>query len=120
MDSEARAREIAEYRTRRNRDREAAHGARGSVEQMLSAIAAGEAEELPVVIKTDVHGSLGYKSCVGKLATEQVKVRILSSSVGALSESDISLAAASNAIVVGFNVWQSRRQEISPSGMVWR
>jgi translation initiation factor IF-2 len=90
VETEARAREIAEYRTRRNKDHDAARGARGSVEQMLSAIAAGEAEELPVALE--------------KLGTEQVKVRMLSSGVGALSESDISLAAASNAIVIGFNV----------------
>ena len=105
VDSEARAREIAEYRTRRNKDRDAARGARGSVEQMLSAIAAGEAEELPVVIKTDVHGSFeAIRVALEKLGTDQVKVRILSGGVGALSESDISLAAASNAIVIGFNV----------------
>ncbi|MBP08419.1 MAG: translation initiation factor IF-2 [Marinovum sp.] len=105
VESEARAREIAEYRTRRNRAHEAARGARGSVEQMLSAIAAGEAEELPVVIKTDVHGSLeAIRVALEKLGTEQVRVRLLSAGVGALSESDISLAAASNAIVVGFNV----------------
>ena len=62
------------------REKEAAVGARGSVEQMLSAIAAGEAEELPVVIKTDVHGSLeAIRVAIDKLATEQVKVRILSS-----------------------------------------
>ena len=72
---------------------------------MLSAIAAGEAEELPVVIKTDVHGSLeAIRVALEKLGTEQVKVRLLSAGVGALSESDISLASASNAIVVGFNV----------------
>ena len=105
VESEARAREIAEYRTRVNRDREVARGARGSVEQMLSAIAAGEAAELPVVIKTDVHGSLeAIRVALEKLGTEQVQVKILSSGVGALSESDISLAAASNAIVIGFNV----------------
>ena len=105
VESEARAREIAEYRTRRNRDRDAAQGARGSVEQMLSAIAAGEAEELPVVIKTDVHGSLeAIRVALEKLGTDQVKVRMLSAGVGALSESDISLASASNAIVIGFNV----------------
>ena len=105
VESEARAREIAEYRTRVNRDREAARGARGSVEQMLSAIAAGEAAELPVVIKTDVHGSLeAIRVALEKLGTDQVQVRILSSGVGALSESDISLATASNAIVIGFNV----------------
>ena len=105
VETEARAREIAEYRTRRKKDRDTAQGARGSVEQMLSAIAAGEAEELPVVIKTDVHGSLeAIRVALEKLGTEQVKVRLLSTGVGALSRSDISLAAASNAIVVGFNV----------------
>ena len=103
--TEPRAREIADYRGRKARDKEAAIKARGSVEQMLSAIAAGEAEELPVVIKTDVHGSLeAIKVALDKLATDQVKVRILMGGVGALSESDISLAAASQAIVVGFNV----------------
>jgi translation initiation factor IF-2 len=105
VESEARAREIAEYRTRQMKDREAARGARGSVEQMLSAIAAGEAEELPVVIKTDVHGSLeAIRVALEKLGTDQVKVRILSAGVGAISESDISLSAASNAIVIAFNV----------------
>ena len=105
VETEARAREIAEYRTRQIKEREAARGARGSVEQMLSAIAAGEAEELPVVIKTDVHGSLeALRVALEKLGTDQVKVRILSSGVGAISESDISLSSASNAIVIGFNV----------------
>ena len=105
VESEARAREIAEYRTRQIRDREAARGARGSVEQMLSAIAAGEAEELPIVIKTDVHGSLeAIRVALEKLGTDQVKVRILSAGVGAISESDISLAVASNALAIGFNV----------------
>ena len=105
VETEARAREIAEYRTRQIKEREAARGARGSVEQMLSAIAAGEAEELPVVIKTDVHGSLeAIRVALEKLGTDQVKVRMLSSGVGAISESDISLSSASNAIVIGFNV----------------
>ena len=105
VDTDARAREIAEYRTRIKRDREVARGARGSVEQMLSAIAAGEAEELPIVIKTDVHGSLeAIRAALEKLGTDQVRIRILSAGVGGLSESDISLATASNAIVIGFNV----------------
>lgn len=105
VESESRAREIAEYRKRRMRDKEAAVSARGSVEQMLTAIAAGEAEELPIVIKTDVHGSLeAIRNALEKLGTAQVKARILTGGVGALSESDISLAAASNAMVIGFNV----------------
>ena len=83
VESESRAREIAEYRKRRIRDKEAAVTARGSVEQMLTAIAAGEAEELPVVIKTDVHGSLeAIRAAFEKLATEQVRVRILTGGVG--------------------------------------
>ncbi len=105
VESESRAREIAEYRARRIKDKQAAVSARGSVEQMLTAIAAGEAEELPIVIKTDVHGSLeAIRNALDKLGTEQVKARILTGGVGALSESDISLAAASHAMVIGFNV----------------
>jgi len=105
VDTEGRAREIAEYRARRIREKEAKIAARGSVEQMLSAIAAGEAEELPIVIKTDVHGSLeAIRVALEKLGTDQVKVRILTAGVGAISESDISLAAASSAMVIGFNV----------------
>ena len=105
VETEARAREIAEYRSRRIKDKQAAVSARGSVEQMLTAIASGEAEELPIIIKTDVHGSLeAIRNALDKLGTEQVKARILIGGVGALSESDISLAAASNAMAIGFNV----------------
>ena len=105
VESDARAREVSEYRQRVIREKEATSGARGSVEQMLSAIAAGEAEELPVVLKTDVHGSLeAIRVAIEKLATDQVKVRLLSSGVGAISESDINLAAASQGMIIAFNV----------------
>jgi translation initiation factor IF-2 len=105
VENEARAREVSEYRTRMLRDKESSAGARGTVEQMLSAIASGEAMELPLVIKTDVHGSLeAIKAALDKLGTDQVKARILSSGVGAISESDIGLAAASQGIVLAFNV----------------
>ena len=105
VENEARAREVSEYRTRVLRQNEATAGARGTVEQMLSAIASGEAMELPLVIKTDVHGSLeAIKAALNKISTDQVQARILSSGVGAISESDISLAAASNGIVLAFNV----------------
>jgi translation initiation factor IF-2 len=105
VDSESRAREVSEYRQRVVRTKEASAGARGSVEQMLSAIAAGEAEELPVILKTDVHGSLeAIRSAVEKLGTDQVRVRVLSSAVGAINESDISLAAASSGMIIAFNV----------------
>ena len=105
VESEARAREVAEYRQGVIRTKEASAGARGSVEQMLSAIAAGEAEELPVVLKTDVHGSLeAIRSAMEKLATDQVRVRLLTAAVGAINESDISLAAASSGMIIAFNV----------------
>ena len=105
VETEARAREVAEYRQRQLRDKEATISGRGSVEQMLSAIAAGEAAELPVVIKTDVHGSLeAIRTAVEKLSTDQVKARILTAAVGAISESDVGLAAASSALIIAFNV----------------
>ena len=105
VESEARAREVSEYRQRMQRRKAISREDRGSVEQMLSAIAENPAEELPLVIKTDVHGSLeAIRTAIEKLATDQVKVRVLSSGVGAVSESDISLAAASMGMVIGFNV----------------
>ncbi|MDC0456541.1 translation initiation factor IF-2 [Alphaproteobacteria bacterium] len=105
VETEARAREIAEYRSRKSKEKEATLTARGSVEQMLANIQAGESSELPVIIKTDVHGSLeAIKVALDKLGNSLVKVRVLSGAVGAISESDISLAAASFALVFAFNV----------------
>ena len=105
VEHEARAREIVEYRQREIRRKQATAGARGTVEQMLSAIAAGQAEELPVLIKTDVHGSLeAIRTSLERISNPTVTVRILLGAVGGISESDITLAAASNAIVIGFIV----------------
>ena len=105
VEHEARAREIVDYRQREIRRKQATAGARGTVEQMLSAIAAGQAEELPVLIKTDVHGSLeAIRTSLERISNPTVTVRILLGAVGGISESDITLAAASNAIVIGFNV----------------
>ena len=105
VESESRAREIAEYRSRKSKQKEARLSARGSVEQMLANIQAGEQSELPVIIKTDVHGSLeAIKVALDKLGNSSVKVKILSGGVGAISESDITLASASSALVLAFNV----------------
>ena len=105
VESESRAREIAEYRSRKSKQKEATLSARGSVEQMLANIQAGESTELPVIIKTDVHGSLeAIKVALDKLGNSLVKIRILSGAVGAISESDITLASASSALVFAFNV----------------
>ena len=105
VDSESKAREVAEYRSRKLREKEAALSSRGTVEQMLANIQSGEITELPVVIKTDVHGSLeAIKVALDKLGDEKIKVKILSGSVGPINESDISLAVTSSALVFGFNV----------------
>jgi len=102
---ESQARDIAAFRQRRRRDQQAAQGARGTLEQMFSQIAAGAAKELAVVVKSDVQGSL--EAIVGsleKLSTDEVKLRVLHSAVGGISESDVILAKASNAVIIGFNV----------------
>ncbi len=105
VDTEAKAREVAEFRQRRDRERQAAASARGSLEQMFERIQEGEAEGMPVVVKADVHGSLeAILGALDKLAGDEVKVRILHSGVGGVNESDVTLARASGALVIGFNV----------------
>ena len=105
VENEARAREVVEYRQREIRNKQASAGARGTVEQMLTAIAAGHADELPILIKTDVHGSLeAIRTSLERISNDTVAVRVLHGAVGGISESDITLASASNAIVIGFNV----------------
>ena len=104
-ENESRARDIADFRQRRRRNAIAASGARGTLEQMFSQIAAGVANELPVVVKSDVQGSL--EAIVGsleKLSTDEVSVRVLHSAVGGINESDVILAKASDAVIIGFNV----------------
>jgi len=104
-ENESRARDIADFRQRRRRDATAAAGGRGTLEQMFSQIAAGVAKELPVVVKSDVQGSL--EAIVGsleKLSTSEVSIRVLHSAVGGINESDVILAKASQAVIVGFNV----------------
>src|SRR6185436_6785014 len=78
---------------------------RGTLEQQFSRIAAGESKELSVVIKTDVQGSLeAIVSSLQKMRTEEVGARILHSAVGGINESDVTLARASGAMIIGFNV----------------
>lgn len=107
VENEARAREVAEFRQRRLREKAAASSGagRGTLEQMLARISAGEQKEVAVVIKADVQGSSeAIQSSVLKLGNDEVKVRVLHAAVGQITESDIVLAKASNAVVVGFNV----------------
>ncbi|WP_420345982.1 translation initiation factor IF-2 [Pelagibius sp.] len=105
MENEGRAREIAEYRQRTRRESEITASGRGTLEQMMSRIKEGEASELPVVVKSDVHGSMeAIVSSFEKLGNEEVKVRVLHSGVGGINESDVTLAGATGAIIVAFNV----------------
>ncbi|HEX9648164.1 MAG TPA: translation initiation factor IF-2 [Alphaproteobacteria bacterium] len=107
VSDEGRAREVSEYRKKLERDKAALAASRGTVEQMLSQIAEGAVRELPIVVKADVHGSLeAILSNVAALTKEEKEVtaRVLLAGVGGISESDITLAAASNAMVIGFNV----------------
>jgi translation initiation factor IF-2 len=104
VENEARAREVTEFRQRRLRDAKVATN-RGSLEQIFDRIQAGGAKELPVVIKADVHGSVeAIATALEKLGTEEVKAQVLHAAVGGINESDISLARASDALIVGFNV----------------
>ncbi|MEX6632649.1 translation initiation factor IF-2 [Hyphococcus lacteus] len=105
VEGEAKAREIAEFRARQRREKAAAQSAGTSLEQMMAQLQDSAVKELPVVIKGDVQGSV--EALVGslmKLNTEEVRVKVLHTGVGGISESDVILAAASNAPVFGFNV----------------
>ena len=102
---EARAREVSEYRQRKEREAKAAASARGTLEQMFTRIQEGEAQNLPIVIKGDVHGSVeAIIGALDKLGTDEVKAQILHSGVGGINESDVTLARASEALIIGFNV----------------
>ena len=104
-ENEGRARDIADFRQRRRRDAAAAVGGRGTLEQMFSQIAAGTAKELPVVVKSDVQGSLeAIVGSLDKISTNEVSIRVLHSAVGGITESDVILAKASEAVIIGFNV----------------
>jgi translation initiation factor IF-2 len=107
VESEKRARDIAEYRDRKRREQQQlkAGPARTSLEEMFSQLQSGEIHQLPVVIKADVHGSLeAIQAGLEKLGNEEANVRVLYGGVGAITESDVTLAQASNAVVIGFNV----------------
>ncbi|WP_040622287.1 translation initiation factor IF-2, partial [Rhodovulum sp. PH10] len=108
VDNEARAREVTEYRARQRREKLAARasGKRGSLEQMMSQLKSSSGlKEFPLVVKGDVQGSIeAIVGALEKLGTEEVAARVLLSGVGGITESDVTLAEASNAAIIGFNV----------------
>ena len=103
--NEDKAREIANYRQRKEREALQVKSTRSAVEQMFDKIKAGEVKELPVVVKADVQGSVeAITATLNKIATDKVRVRVLHAAVGAINESDVTLAKASSALIIGFNV----------------
>jgi translation initiation factor IF-2 len=105
VENDARAREITDYRLRERRKRLAVAGARGSLEQMMSQLKDADIKEFPVVVKGDVQGSVeAITAALGKVGSDEVRARIIHSGVGGITESDVSLAATSGAVVLGFNV----------------
>ncbi len=105
IDSESRAREITDYRQRVERDKRAGTGMRASLDQMLTQLQEVEKKIVPLVIKADVQGSSeAISQSLDKLGTDEVAARLLHVGVGAITESDVTLAIASNAPIIGFNV----------------
>ena len=104
LSDERRAREIATYRSGKFRDTKLAKQQAAKLENMFTDMAAGEVKNLPIIIKADVQGSQeALATSLVKLSTAEVKVQIVYAAVGGISESDINLAIASNAVVIGFN-----------------
>jgi translation initiation factor IF-2 len=106
VETEAQAREIAEYRAHAAKEKRAALGAATTLEQLMAnAKEAQEVAELPVLVKADVQGSAeAIIQAMDKIGNDEVRVRVLHYGVGAITESDIGLAEASGAPVIGFNV----------------
>ncbi|WP_075995341.1 translation initiation factor IF-2 [Salaquimonas pukyongi] len=107
VENEARAREISDYRQRLARDKAVAQmaGSRGSLEQMISQLQTSELKEAAIVVKGDVQGSVeAIEQALAKMNTEEVAARVVHGAVGGITESDVSLAAASNAPILAFNV----------------
>lgn len=106
VETEARAREVAEYRERKAREKSSAIGPRAaSLDQMMKQLKDSDVAEIALVVKGDVQGSVeAIAQAAEKLGTDEVAARAVLAGVGGITESDITLAAASNAIVLGFNV----------------
>ena len=105
MADERRAREIATYRAGKFRNTKLAKQQAAKLENMFADMTAGEVKTLPIIVKADVQGSQeALSQSLLKLSTDEVKVQLVYTGVGGISESDINLAIASNAVVIGFNV----------------
>jgi len=104
------ARQIALHRQAKQREAALAKSARLTLEQLHEQLAAGDVKELPLIIKADVQGSVEVLAdTLNKLSTDKVKVRVIHAGVGAVTETDVLLASASNAVIIGFNVRPERK-----------
>jgi len=109
IEDEVKARQIGTFRQSKLRQESLAKSSRLSLEHLFQQIKEGSIKELPIVVKADVQGSVEVLSkSLNDLATDQVKVRLIHTGTGAISETDVLLASASNAIIIGFNVRPDR------------
>ena len=118
--NERKAREVAEFRQSKKRESKLAQQQAANMEDVFSRMTEAEASIVPVLIKSDVHGSAeALCDALNKLSTDEVKVKIISSGVGGITESDAVLAAASHAVIIGFNVRadSAARTAIKESGV---
>ncbi len=105
VQDEQTARQVASLQQEKQRERDLSRSSRVSLDDLFQRIQEGEVKELNLVVKADVHGSAeAVRASLEKLSTDEVKVNIIHQAVGAVSESDVLLAAASNAVIIGFNV----------------
>jgi translation initiation factor IF-2 len=105
LDDEKSAKQVSIHRSQKQRSKELAQTNRISLDKLYEQMQQGEVKELNLIIKADVHGSIeALTEALTKLSNEEVKVNIVHSATGTIAESDVSLAAVSNAIIIGFNV----------------
>ena len=105
VEDEKLARELADKRTTEAKERQFAAYTKVTLDNLFDQMAANDMKELPIVVKADVQGSAeAVKQSLEKLSNDEVRVRVIHAGVGAISKSDVSLADASNAIIIGFNV----------------
>lgn len=105
LEDERKAREVAEFRHARSRDLKLAQQQASKLDDVFSRMQSGESKTVPIFVKADVHGSAeALRDALTNLSNDEVKVEVISSAVGGITESDINLAAASQAYVIGFNV----------------
>jgi len=105
LEDERKAREVAEFRHTRARDVKLAQQKAAKLEDMFGKVLEGEQKSVQILVKADVHGSAeALRDSLHKLTNDEVEVKVISAGVGGITESDVNLAAASNAIIIGFNV----------------